>query len=359
MLHLVALVLALVTAAAAPAEWSRFRGPNGSGVAEAAGYPAEFGPASHVIWKIDLPQGYSSPIVSGHRIFLTGQRDGRLLTFAVDRRTGRLLWEREAPRSRSEKLDPRNHPAGASAATDGDSVFVFFADYGLLGYDLDGKERWRVPLGPFTNIYGMGASPIVVGDVVVLNCDQSLRSFIAAFDKRTGRQRWRTMRPEAKSGHSTPIVYTPAGGRPQIVVPGSFVLGAYDVQDGRRVWWVGGLPSELKSTPVVRGDTLYINGFGSAENQPDAKVSVEPTADVFARYDANHDGTLSLDEIPTEHAKKKMPFRDLNADNAYSREEWDYYKAAAEAENGMLAITLGGDGDMTAKSVRWRFQRGI
>src|SRR5262245_48815168 len=174
------LVLARALVAPAPAQWTGFRWPHGSGVAEAAGYPAEFGPASHVIWKTDLPQGYSSPIVSGTRIFLTGQRDGRLLTFAVDRRTGKLLWEREAPRSRSEKLDPRNHPAGASAATDGDSVFVFFADYGLLGYDLDGKERWRVPLGPFTNIYGMGASPIVVGDVVVLNCDQSLGSFIAA-----------------------------------------------------------------------------------------------------------------------------------------------------------------------------------
>jgi outer membrane protein assembly factor BamB len=359
MLDILTVFLALAAAAAPAAEWSRFRGPNGSGLSEAKGYPTEFGPASHVIWKTTLPQGYSSPIVSGNRIFLTGQRDGKLLTFAVDRATGKVLWEREAPRPRTEKLDPRNHAAGPSAATDGEDVFVFFADYGLLGYDVTGKELWRVPLGPFTNIYGMGASPIVVDDLVVLTCDQSLGSFIAAFDKKTGKERWRTLRPEAKSGHSTPIVYTPAGGRPQIVVPGSFLLIAYDVRDGKRIWWVGGLPCELKSTPVVRGDTLYINGFGSPENQPDAKVSVAPTAEVFDKYDTNHDGKLTLDEIPTEHAKKKMSFRDLNSDGAYSRDEWDYYKAAAEAENGMLAIKLGGSGDMTATSVQWRFQRGI
>ena len=212
MLDILPLFLMLVAAAAPAAEWSRFRGPNGSGVSETKGFPTEFGPANHVIWKIALPQGYSSPIVSGNRIFLTGQRDGKLLTFAVDRATGKRLWEREAPRARTEKLDPRNHAAGPSAATDGERVVVFFADYGLLAYDVAGKELWRVPLGPFTNIYGMGASPIVVDDVVVLACDQSLGSFIAAFDKTTGKERWRTLRPEAKSGHSTPIVYTPPGG---------------------------------------------------------------------------------------------------------------------------------------------------
>jgi len=313
--------------AAGPAdEWSRFRGPNGTGVAEVSGLPTEFGPTQNVIWKTDLPQGYSSPIVSGDRIYLTGFRDGTLLSLAIDRATGRVLWQREAPRDRREKLDSRNHPASPSAATDGERVFFFFPDYGLLAYDVSGKELWRRPLGPFTNVYGMGASPIVVDDLVVLNCDQSIGSFIAAFDKKTGRERWRTPRVEARSGHSTPVIYTPPGGRPQIVVPGSFLLSAYDPRDGKRLWWVGGLSFELKSTPVISGDTLYINGFGSPENQP---------------------GASSVD------------FFDLNGDKAMDRAEWDYYKAAMESENGMLAIKLGGSGDMTATAVRWRYQRGI
>ena len=345
---------------AAPAgEWARFRGPNGSGVAEATGLPVEFGPTRNVIWKTDLPQGYSSPIVYGNSIFLTGVRDGRLLCFAIDRATGKVLWEREAPRDRREKLDQRNHPASPSAAADGEYVYFFFADYGLLAYDLNGKEIWRKPLGPFNNIYGMGASPIVVDDVVVLNCDQSIGSFIAAFDRKTGREKWRTPRVEARSGHSTPVIYTPSGGRPQIVVPGSFLLSAYDPRDGRRLWWVGGLSFELKSTPVISGDTLYINGFGSPENQPGAMIAVMPTNDVFAARDVNKDGKLTPDELPTAHARESLPFFDLNGDKMIDRAEWDYYKAAMESENGMLAIQLGGSGDMTSTAVRWRYQRGI
>lgn len=360
MLTLLSIVIALALLPAAPAgEWSRFRGPNGSGLSETPGLPAEFGPDRNVIWKTDLPQGYSSPIVHGDRIFLTGFRADRLLSFAVDRATGKVLWEREAPRARKEKLDKRNHPAAPSAATDGRRVYFFFADYGLLAYDVNGRELWRTPLGPFNNIYGMGASPIVVDDFVVLTCDQSTGSFIAAFDKTTGRERWRTPRVEARSGHSTPILYTPPGGRTQILVPGSFLLSAYDPRDGKRLWWVGGLSFEMKSTPVLSGDTLFINGFGSSENQPGANVAVAPTVEVFATSDANKDGKLAAEEMPNTHARRAMWFADLDGDKHLNRDEWDYYKASAESENGMLAIRLGGRGDMTATAVRWKYQRGI
>ena len=101
------------------------------------------------------------------------------MTICLDRRTGKILWERDAPRSRVEKLDTRNGPAGPTPATDGTNVYVFFADFGLLSYDMDGKERWRLPLGPFNNLYGMGASPVLVDDAVVLACDQNTDSFIA------------------------------------------------------------------------------------------------------------------------------------------------------------------------------------
>ena len=360
MLTAISLLLALVAPLVTdPAEWARFRGPNGSGLSDTTGLPAEFGPDLNVVWKTEVPKGYSSPIVYGNRIYLTGSRDEKLLTFAVDRTTGKVVWEREAPRDRKEKLDNRNNPASPSAAADATQVFVFFPDFGLLAYDTNGKEQWRKPLGPFNNIYGMGASPIIVADEVVLNCDQSIGSFIAAFDRKTGRERWRTPRTEARSGHSTPILYTPTGGRTQIVVPGSFLLSAYDPRDGKRIWWVGGLSFELKSTPVISGDTLYINGFGSPENQPGAKVAVATSADVFASSDTNKDGKLTKEEIPAGHADRALSFADLDNDKQMSVEEWDYYKAAMDSENGMLAITLGGSGDMTSRSVKWRFQRGI
>ena len=141
----------------------------------------------------------------------------------LDRASGRELWRREAPRTRREKLDRRNGPASPSAAVDAERVVVFFGDFGLVAYDHDGRELWRTPLGPFDNVYGMGASPILAEGLVVLACDQSLGSFVAAFDAETGRERWRASRPEALSGHSTPVAPRAPGrhdaARPARLVP--------------------------------------------------------------------------------------------------------------------------------------------
>ena len=357
MVALIALVLA--APAANDTDWSRFRGPNGSGISATKGLPTEFGPDKNVVWKVDLPQGYSSPIIHGNRIFLTALRDQSLVTLAVDRDNGKVLWEKVSPRVRSEKLDKRNRPAAASAATDGEHVSVFFGDYGLITYDVNGNELWKQPLGPFNNVYGMGASPVIVGNKVILVCDQQTNSFIAAWDKKTGKKLWETPRVEAKSGHSTPILWTPRGGKQQVIVPGSFLITAYDPDNGERIWWVGGLSFEMKSTPVVKGDVVYINGFGSPENNPGSKIPVMTTDEAFARHDADKDGKLTRDEAPTPHSKSYLSFMDLDGDKMYSRTDWDYYKAAMESDNGVLAIQMGGKGDMTAKSVKWKYHRGI
>src|SRR5262245_30306215 len=105
MMTAVALLLSFFAATGPTDDWSRFRGPNGSGLSDTKGLPTEFGPTINVIWKVELPQGYSSPIVSGDRIFLTGLQDERLVTICLDRKTGKVLWQHEAPRDRAEKLD--------------------------------------------------------------------------------------------------------------------------------------------------------------------------------------------------------------------------------------------------------------
>src|SRR5699024_2669753 len=123
-----------------------------------------------------------------------------------NRETGATIWEKAAPVPAKPVVDKRNSPASPSPAVDARGIYVFFQDYGLIAYDNAGQERWKMPLGPFTNIYGMGASPVIVGDLLVLSCDQSLGSFLLAVDAATGRERWRVARPEAKSGHATPIL---------------------------------------------------------------------------------------------------------------------------------------------------------
>jgi outer membrane protein assembly factor BamB len=352
------IMLALATLAADmpdPDGWSRFRGPNGSGVSTSTHLPSEFGPEKNVVWKTELPFGHSSPALTRERIFLTAARGEKLVTICLDRRTGKILWERDAPRSRVEKLDTRNGPAGPTPATDGSNVYVFFADFGLLSYDMDGKERWRLPLGPFNNLYGMGASPVLVDDAVVLACDQNTGSFIVSVAQRDGRVRWKTPRPEAHSGHSTPILYKPAGGATQIIVPGSFLLMAYSPASGEKLWWVGGLSFEMKSTPVVNGDTLFINGFGTPQNQPGAHPTIPDFADVVRQH-SDTAGKVTLKTLPDWNARSWI---DLNSDGEVSADEWDYYRAAMASENGMLAIRLGGRGDMTASNVRWTYHKSV
>lgn len=349
------IVVLAVTALVAGDDWSRFRGPNGSGVSTTGNLPATFGPDTNVVWKTALPFGHSSPVLTDDRIFLTGVRDGRLLTIALDRASGRTLWEREAPRARTEKLDTRNGPAAPSPVTDGRDVYVFFADFGLISYDRQGRERWRVALGPFNNVYGMGASPILVGDLLVLVCDQSTQSYIAAFATRNGALRWKTSRAEARSGHSTPISAAP-NGDDQILVPGSLQLAAYAAKTGEKIWWVDGLPWEMKSTPVLDGSVLYIHGFGAPENQPGSQRTIPGYDAARGSFDGNRDGLLRHAELPPEHARAWI---DLDGDGVVTSEEWGFYRAAMASENGLLAIKVGGRGDMTAANVLWRYHRSV
>lgn len=340
-------------------DWTRFRGPNGSGVSNATNIPLEFGPNNHLLWRLELPTGYSSPILFGDRIYLTGVREKALVTFAIDRTRGTVIWERTAPSDATPPVDKRNNPASPSVAVDANGVYVFFPDYGLVAYDTAGKDLWKMPLGPFNNIYGMGSSPVVINGLVILSCDQSTGSYVMAVDARTGKERWKTARPEAKSGHATPILWRAADGRDEILIPGSFLLTAYDAATGARRWWVNGLCFEIKSTPVISGDTLFINGYGSGENEPGKKIIVPPANEVWPTADVDKNGLLSKTEFPKYSAAFWFDVADLDLNGTLTKDEWEYYRAALESENGMLAIRLGGKGDMTATALRWKYQRSI
>ena len=202
----------LTTVLALGSEWPQFRGPNASGVSDEAKLPVEFGPDRNVVWKTAVPPGHSSPSVAGDKIFLTAVENEKLFTIGLDRATGRILWRREAPRPRKQIIErPANGPVSATPATDGQNVYAFFADFGLLAYGPDGNELWRIPLGPFNNPFGHGASPILAGDTLLMNCDQDADSFLLAVDKKNGRVLWRTERPHAQRGYATPVLYQPPG----------------------------------------------------------------------------------------------------------------------------------------------------
>ena len=356
-----AAILSLNVVASPGEDWSQFRGPNGTGISSTTGLPAEFGPGRNMFWKTSIPGGHSSPVLSNSRIFLTGSDGNKLFVIALDRKTGKMLWQREVPRSHSGRLLKPNNPSSPSPVTDGENVYAFFQDFGLISFDKHGKERWKMPLGPFNIFFGFGSSPILIENKLVLACDQDSTSFLLAVDKDSGKVKWRVDRPGVISGYSTPILYKAASGPTQIVIPESFQLSAYSCETGERIWWVRGLACEMKSIAVLNGDTLYINGWGMPENQPGKQVKIPPFEEILAKFDTNKDGTITQDEGPDERIKSKDYFAvfDLNRDGKLDAKEWATYRAMMASENGLLSIKMGGRGDMTDTAIRWKYQKPV
>jgi outer membrane protein assembly factor BamB len=350
------LVLAILSIGA---DWDRFRGPNGSGIAEATRLPADFGHDKNLIWKTPLPPGHSSPILSRDRIFLTGVERDKLYLIAMDRRTGTIAWRRESPRVRTERLHRLNNPASATPAADGTQVYTFFGDYGLVCYDWKGEEKWRTPLGPFSNVYGMGVSPIVVGDNVVLVVDQSLDSYIAAFHKTNGALRWKKLRPDAISGSSVPALHRDSHGRIQIIAPSSRRMDAYDAVTGEVLWQVTGLPGEMKSQPVVNGSHVFVNGYASPDNEAGNIRPVPSFEEGLTAEDTNNDGFIAQDEARDARARAAWQFIDLNTDGKLDRAEWEKYRALMASENALLVYRLGDSEHPLAPKLLWNYHRAI
>src|SRR5436190_18732023 len=350
--------LVLLLAGAVWPQWDRFRGPNGTGVSESTRLPAEFGPAKNLVWRRELPAGHSSPIIAAGRVYLTAIDRDRLYTLCLEVGAGRILWKQEAPRARQEKLHSLNNPASPTPVTDGNNVYTFFPDFGLLSYTRDGQERWRLPLGPFKNVYGIGVSPILADDVVVLVIDQDKNSFILAAGRNDGKIRWRKPRPEALSGASTPAMVKPPSGPSLILAPGSFRMDAYSARDGEAAWWVQGLPSEMKSVPIVAGDQVYVSGFNTPENDPGRQVALPTWKELLARDDANKDGAIQKEEVSDALTKRYWEFIDTDGRGKIGESEWNVHRSVMAAENGLYAFKLGSVGDATSRLI-WKYQRSV
>ncbi len=341
--------LLLFCASAFSADWPRFRGPNGSGVGEAGTLPVEFGPRKNVAWKTPVPFGRSSPIVAGGRLFLTASEGGKLITLAYDAGTGRELWRREVEAAHGHKIYKANDAASPTPAADGSNVYVFFPDFGLICYSFSGKERWRHPLGPFENFYGMSSSPVIDKGLIFLLCDQAQGSFLLALDKDTGKQRWKTERKGMPVGWSVPIVY-----KDEILVFGSIRVDSYFLATGEQNWWLPLSSMGSMGSPVVYNDALIVTANGS--DQP-WLPSFEAA---LAKLDQNKDGLLSSQECKDEADWfEHFGWVDANHDKNIDAAEWNQARSFGVGDYGAVSIPLGGKGQLGPAAIRWRFKRNL
>lgn len=346
------LLILLVSALLPAEEWSRFRGPNGTGISTETGFPTEFGPEKNLIWRSPVRPGKSSPVLTKAALFLTGFADNKLYTQCFDRKTGALLWERAEPVDRKDGANLLNHQAAITPVTDGANVYVFFKDLGLLSYTAAGKLRWRIPMGPFHNTMGLGASPILAGDFVILQIDQLENSFIAAYSKSNGELRWKIAREESESW-GTPLLYQPAGKPAQIVTVGMGHLGGHRVSDGKRTFDFPATSPVMVSSPVIDGDTIYAFGYGFSTARP------IPFSGSLASMDKNKDGKLTPDEYGTVSVMNAIGRYIGDRNGEVTEEKWGLWLKHVGGSTGMVAVNLDRQGAAPEPRELWRVDKGF
>ena len=288
---------------AANHNWPSFRGPQATGVADGLNPPVTFDgkEGRGLAWKTAIPGlAVSSPIVWGDRVIVTTAvssdpkpfRHGLFgdvepstdvakhtwKVYALDRKTGRIIWEQVATEGAPKtKRHPKSSQASCTPATDGKHVAVWFGSEGLFVFDFTtGKPIWKKDLGLMNAgwfydpdyEWGVGGSPIIYKDSVIVQADIQKKSFVAAFDIKTGKERWRTSRDEIPSW-GTPTVHEGAAG-PELITNGTNALRGYDPSTGKELWSIAGdkFTSEVTiAVPYVANDLIYLSA-GYPPTQP-------------------------------------------------------------------------------------------
>ena len=295
-------------------QWAQWRGPDATGVSPTANPPLEWSETRNIKWKVEIPgRGHASPVLWDDRLFvltavpaaaqgeaqhaprggLTPRGVHRFLVLAIDRRTGRTLWERVAAEQEPHEAGHTDNSRWASSSpiTDGDSVFAYFESFGIYAYDMNGTLRWKKDLGDkrMRNQFGEGSTPALHGNTLVIVWDHlNGESFIVALDKRDGRELWRVKREEIDTW-ATPLVLE-VNGRPQVIVPAMRRNRGYDLATGAVVWESDGLTMNPIPSPV-HGDGLVflMSGFQGndlkAIRVADARGNIDGTPHVVWTLD--------------------------------------------------------------------------
>jgi outer membrane protein assembly factor BamB len=345
----------LATPTLAPSQdWTRFRGSNGSGTSSATGLPLTFGREQNLRWRAPLAAGHSSPVLGRDAVFLSGADEEGLVVVALASDTGAVRWERRLERARTQEVYPANGSATPSPVTDGANVHVFFPEIGLVSLDAAGKERWRLPLGPFVSFYGMAASPILAGDTLVLLCDQQQGSFLLAVDAATGKERWRTPRTGLIESWTTPVLFPSAAPR-SVLTFGTFFVCAYSLATGAEEWRAGRVGYTPVPSPILweRGEDAVLFASVPFHAEAGAMPSFESMS---TQFDKDHDARLTRAELAGSGFDEHFGWADANRDALIDSAEWTFIADGMSSKDyGLVAFRLGAKGPEEL----WRVKRGL
>ena len=261
--------------------WPGWRGPTADGHSTEPDLPKQW-TAESVEWKTPLKgAGQSSPVLWGERIFLTTALDKgkQRVVLCLDRRTGKVEWEKVAWTGEPEPSHAMNGWASATCAVDGERVYAFFGRGGLHCYTVDGTHVWSKDLGKFEGPWGTAASPVLAGDLVIQNCDADKDARLVAFRRKTGEEAWSTPR-DPNRGWSTPVLID-AGTRKELVLNGHTGLIAYAPDTGKQLWVCASPVGRGEPTVTPAGGILYtssgLSGAGVYAVRPGGNGDVSST----------------------------------------------------------------------------------
>lgn len=260
--------------------WPQFRGSNGVAAIDDATLPLKWSANEGVKWKTELPgPGSSSPIFWDNRLFVTcytgygideknvgdAKKLGRTL-FCLDRQSGKILWKKEVPLGNPED-DYRGYLtehgyASSTPVTDGKHVYAFFGKSGVHAFTVDGENAWSKQVGGSSSNrrWGSAASPILVGDLLIVNAADEGRAVIA-FDKATGDEKWRYEAKQLELTYNTPTVHTPRSGKAELVIAAPNELFALDPRTGKKLWWAKSeIPGNISPCVISEGEVLFTTG---------------------------------------------------------------------------------------------------
>jgi outer membrane protein assembly factor BamB len=260
-----ALVLTMVVSAVVSAEdWPQFRGPGGQGHSSETGLPLEWNESQHVTWKTPVPgRGWSSPAISGNRIWLTtATAAGRSLrAIAIDTKTGRTVVDVEVFRLTGDiPIQAKNSHASPTPVVDGEYVYLHFGSHGTACLTSSGEIVWRTRL-PYYHRHGPGGSPLLYQDLLIISCDGYDTQYVVALEKATGQVRWKKPR-DGYQAYTTPLVIS-VNGRDQVVSPGAYRAVSYEPLTGEEIWSVRyGKGYSNVPRPVFGGGLVFLcSGF--------------------------------------------------------------------------------------------------